>query len=601
MCLMLQPTFRSPRPAQAVRRYRAHAGELGWSRGENLLPIELAIDADRNGTIASGETASQAKPLRFWINNDSDMDANQESIGTIENSDDGSINTIRDLEDMQLLKVDLPSDFYPKIQDGTYKVGFKWTDTSGGTPAVKVFRTSADISDFSYLTSVTKAQAQLTNPSTQISYGTIQGGAVTWLPATALFAPGPNPTTPSTQPHPFLLFEGHERGSGKLTMELQINGQQSDGPGVWLKLVDVKKMFDKAKGSPSSYPNPPEYTDQEPPRPAVGVDTEDMDEPFEAEPDEKNEAIILVHGWNMTDGDWRVFSSSFFKRLWWKGYKGRFYTFGWPTYNADDDVLGFIPDHYNKSEYVAWKYGPALKTFVNGIQKGTKNLAAHSMGNVVMASALKSGLAVNSYVAMQAALPAGCYDASAGANDFQDFIDTDQLEPTPDQANPDLGYRGLMAGVPTGNFHNFFSANDYALKTGTILGGSVSWEGNEISYKPNGWGNLYYDHDPAAVAGQRNPLWRAGNGPGGHVIARYATDHHEIMSFIARPRSEALGAHVEDTAGFTGFNLVTEIPQYGFGRDRTEHSGQFQRPIQKTEVFYKMLLRKMGAQFNDDN
>jgi hypothetical protein len=122
-----------------------------------------------------------------------------------------------------------------------------------------------------------------------------------------------------------------------------------------------------------------------------------------------------------------------------------------------------------------------------------------------------------------------------------------------------------------------------------------------VSYKPNGWGNLYYDHDPTAAAGQRNPLWRSGNGPGGHVIARYATDHHEIMSFIARPRSEALCARDAETAGFTGFNLATEIPQYGFGRERSDHSGQFQRPIQKNEFFYKMLLRKMGAQFNDNN
>jgi hypothetical protein len=40
---------------------------------------------------------------------------------------------------------------------------------------------------------------------------------------------------------------------------------------------------------------------------------------------------------------------------------------------------------------------------------------------------------------------------------------------------------------------------------------------------------------------------------------------------------------------------------YPFRDVRTEHSGQFQRPIQKTEFFYNKLLQKMGVQFNDDN
>jgi hypothetical protein len=145
--------------------------------------------------------------------------------------------------------------------------------------------------------------------------------------------------------------------------------------------------------------------------------------------------------------------------------------------------------------------------------------------------------------------------------------------------------------------------NDYALKTGTILGESVSWEENEISYKPNAYGLKMYRFHPSVTASERCEFGTVGDStntpPWTH--GRYITDHHEIMSFIARPRSEALGARAEDTAGFTGFNLATEIPEYGFGTTRTEHSGQFQRPIQKTEAFYKMLLRKMGAQFNDDD
>ena len=46
MAVMLQPTFLRPRYALAMRRYRAHTGELDRSRGENLLPVEIR-DGDR--------------------------------------------------------------------------------------------------------------------------------------------------------------------------------------------------------------------------------------------------------------------------------------------------------------------------------------------------------------------------------------------------------------------------------------------------------------------------------------------------------------------------------------------------------------------------
>jgi len=38
--------------------------------------------------------------------------------------------------------------------------------------------------------------------------------------------------------------------------------------------------------------------------------------------------------------------------------------------------------------------------------------------------------------------------------------------------------------------------------------------------------------------------------------------------------------------------------RYPFGKDRTEHSGQFQRPVQKTHKFFNTLLQRIGVQFN---
>jgi hypothetical protein len=50
--------------------------------------------------------------------------------------------------------------------------------------------------------------------------------------------------------------------------------------------------------------------------------------------------------------------------------------------------------------------------------------------------------------------------------------------------------------------------------------------------------------------------------------------------------------------GFTNFDLKGSSLRYPFGRDRTEHSGQYQRPIQKTHFFFNKLLDSMDVGFN---
>ena len=565
-----------------------------------LLPVDIAIDANRDGTIASGESASQAKPLRFWINNDSDSGSNDsEKEGSQPDSRSNVIENLRDLEDFQLMKLQVPEFIFEKVVNEEAKIGLKWKNVTAGSPGVKIYKVHPDISSAKdYVWNLNKAQTEadpIGLSSYANAYATVGGGTVSWLYKDAL----QNWTT--NVQHPYLLFEGVSTGQGQLCLVFEINGIVVEGPGVWLKLMDVEQMFESAQGTVNGalatagiYPNPPAYLSQQPPQPSVGFSRIYWPSrgQFEQDPDETNEAIIQVHGWNMTDPDRRTFSESFFKRLWWKGYKGRFATFAWPTYNSDDDTFGFIPAHYNKSEYVAWKFGPALKAYVNDISKGSKHVAAHSMGNVVMASALRSGLAVASYVAMEAALPAGCYDDAT--NNYAPFLTEEQIRPTPDAANPDMGYRQMMVGI-NGNFHNFYSANDFALKTGTTVivafTKRTNWEANQTEHKPNNLLRYSYTSVPPIPVVAKNRI-------GSYYVndGRDVLDHHEIMSFIARPHSEALGART--ATGFSGFNMANQSLRYPFGMDRTEHSGQYQRPIQKTHKFYNTLLQRMNVGFN---
>ncbi len=563
---------------------------------EKLLPCDMAADTNRDGSVELGESGTQQAPLRFWINNDFDrLNNDSESEGTAADNSNAVIENARELEDFNLLKIKLDYELLTLMATGEVKVGFKWTNTTG-TPGVNLFKAARQIVDAKdYLNSLETAELQLSG-DTAGAKASVTPGSTAWLANDAFKLLG---TPPGTQ-QAIMLFEGTSTGKGKLCLVIKYKtALEVVGPGVWLDLVDVHAMIENAMSTPESFPNPPNFDTTEPPQPSVGFSRFNWSGhgAFQPAQDETNEAIVLVHGWNMTDQDRRTFAASFYKRLWWKGYKGRFCTFAWPTYNEKDDFLWKIPDHYNPSEYVGWKCGPAFAAYCATIGKASLNVAAHSMGNIVMASALKSGLTVSSYVAMQAAIPAGCYDASAAANSYRKFTLREESDPTPDLASPDRGYRGLMSGY-SGRFFNFFNAGDYALATGMVGPIEGNWEANQLSWKPNTWPLRKYRYLPDNPLSQRCE-WGIALSPSnqpGWTHYRWVTDPHETMSFIARPRSKALGTLT--TNGFQGVDLLGEIPKYPFGRDRSEHSGQFQRPVQKTSVFYDNLLESLNVGYN---
>ena len=104
----------------------------------------------------------------------------------------------------------------------------------------------------------------------------------------------------------------------------------------------------------------------------------------------------------------------------------------------------------------------------------------------------------------QGAAPAGCYDTSESINSYADFLVAETHNPTPD-ATDDLGYRGYLTTLNVrGSVVSFYNTVDFALKTG--LGQHASWEGNELSFKPNWFVGRHYEYDRNASIGQRCKL-----------------------------------------------------------------------------------------------
>jgi hypothetical protein len=204
------------------------------------------------------------------------------------------------------------------------------------------------------------------------------------------------------------------------------------------------------------------------------------------------------------------------------------------------------------------------------------------MGNIVAGSALNRGMTLTRYFLMEAAVPSGCYNDSV--NNYSLFAAAETSKPTPDTTS-NLGYRlylqNAVNSAHVAKVVNLYNELDFALFTGSTFPiGSTNWEQNQLDYKPDdppGIGQYHYD--PSQPAGQRAKLTYI-------TGERYITDVNESMAYVARPRSKAIGAEPNSSSVFPSLNLQN----YGFGRDRTDHSGQFNRPTQQLNSFYKSIF-----------
>ncbi len=308
-----------------------------------------------------------------------------------------------------------------------------------------------------------------------------------------------------------------------------------------------------------------------------------------------HERQIWLIGQGSASENWQTDSETVFKRLSHKGFKGRFATFKWLALTS---ALSF---NFNESEYRAWKCGRGLAQFLGSFPPYySKNLYSFSQGAVVCGAALTTyGASVRNYVISQGALPAGCYDPSQSVNSYQDFIEEDKVNPTPDYSN-DLGYRNYLSGLNvTGQVSSFFNIRDYALKTGNFFGLDANWEANQLDYKPNTFSassrTYAYDSGPPSSPfpiGQRCFLRKLNFA----LEERRLSDAHESMSFVARPRSEAVGARAQvgGKINTVPFNVGPDTAS-NFRDGQSDHGGQFSRRIQQTQDYYLQLGIRLGV------
>lgn len=546
----------------------------------SLLPVEVAVDADRDGEITfdQKDKTTAEKPFRFWINNDQDNVEADEPIlvETPDSFDSDTIQTKRDLEDFCRLKLHVGLT-NQTLRDGDFQIGLMFRGSSGATPGIRIWKNQSNDGNLDYLKDHNAAAAQIALGAFE-KFPPLQ---VTLIPKAYWES-----RTDSTA---HLIFEGTSRGKGELVVTIhdKHGAKLGEGPGVWMDLLDVREMYQRARIANEAEQIPSPTTNPTPPAQTWNWDPWNW--PYSEDPQATEKTAIFVHGWRLKYMDYMNWSDTSYKRLWHQGFKGKFYSFRWATFSGDNNGLPYGYDEniegtafppggttYNASEYRAWLCGPTLASFVNQLPNaGNRSLFAHSMGNVISGAALRSGMSIQRYAMCNAAMAAMAYDPDPILRNVDNIftpVTIPELRDTPDtdpdpaiRANYGLENKFNLPGNPT--VFNFGLPDDSALG---------SWSANNLFFKPNNQ-YLYTENSilqPFPLVYQATPV----------SSFRSVTAVPEAMGYVTKSRTRAAGADLRTSGKIAAGN---KIDMRNWFNDT--HSAQWRWSNHSTELFWKEL------------
>lgn len=579
-----------------------------------LLPIDLAIDANRDGTIDQGETASEDRPFRFWLNDDHDiehsvdMDGITAGIGQEDifdgnkDGDDNQIKCARDLEDFSRLHMDVSS-FIQQLKSGEISAGLSFTEVTGA-PAIKVFRAQESDGGMRFLLKHTISEAQIAETKYNTSLGTVTESNHFRLPQD-FWSDG------TGKAH--FIFEAVGEGKGNLQIALYKNSQfMGSAASVWMDLVPIKKMYQRWNAGEVTASGV--HSDVWPKRTA-DLDSDSSEPSGNPTADAEKDFILFVHGWNMTQQEKRSFAETAYKRLWQIGYKGRFGSFFWPTFYATTIFEKIDPRNFDGSEHRAWESSDALLGLMTKLSQkypGRLHVIAHSMGNVVTSEALHKapGIVAKNYISSQAALAADVFKlnpdvtsqwATVLAHTFTGYgIAVPGARPvsTPNvyayyytngrdddyrrQQYPEMGEPFMQGVGGAEKWHNFLNPYDWALG---------AWIYNQ-SQKPNGNGMLPgNNYEYAPVFGGTWGFKKSNFGINNDRYLYTPEDTYEIFCYCAQARSNATGRQSGVGGPFTA-----QVNFAAFDDKHPGHSAQFLYSIARRWDYWDEVLKSCAIQ-----
>lgn len=579
----------------------------GKQHGVMLVPVDIAVDANRDGVIKfagnfsdpstdgkPADTTTEAEPFRFWLNDDDDRGEVDHPGSSTKDSADNEINSIRDLEDFTRLHLYIGG-LQEAVVDGTLQVGLEWKKISAGSPSIKAYRAEEPSGGLKYITNENgdgtgnqySATLQQATPF-KIALGTVDRNGGLKFPASFWQSTASGiPAFSKDHSTRYLIFEGVTAGKGQLVLTFWKDGKKiGESGGVWIDLKNIKEMYVRGKGAPE--------TNQGHPWDNPRLETSYVQDPngfaFEKPVDEEKTVLVFVHGihppfTNTNDaylGNINVAETTF-KRLWQCGYKGRFAIYKWPALTPADysiltswNLTNIIQSDFNESEWRGYQYGKGLYNFVaDQPMDYQRHIFSHSQGNAVVAAAFCDyAMPAKTWIVTQGAIPISCYDS-----DISHYT-INYSSPSPDTAQ-EGGYRGWLDQAVSARVVNFYNEQDRV--TGAV------WEANHSMVKPNRRDLGLYTFQYRIVSGQRKvEKYLLGGDP--TLWSRDVTELEESMSMLVQSRSRAI-AHGPNVHGEVDESIDLHN-EFGFDN---EHGSQWERDIQNgVWGYYKRLLDEIN-------
>jgi hypothetical protein len=404
-----------------------HATNFTPGKKALLQPISIAVDANRDGMIDEADWGKVTKqnPWRFWNNDDHDIGDTGGSDIPHETQEDfcnTSITSMRDLIDYfparleirNLLQI-LPEDQY------TYWLSYDPVHFMQA-PGYSGFRSP-------FLKVAWNPEAVAEPDGTSLNSGAWQkdlAKASILLGKNLYFVnPYASGGTETSIRIPSAMLQAAKAGNGLIWLSSGHASKTSSGPlqiivkdssnqvaafcSLPLSISSVEDMLRLKYVTPGAADltqadipgNPPNWPDAE----------------------RNGKHFVFVHGYNVNESQSKGWATEVFKRMFWSGSNARFSAFAWngsQSQTADLPIVGHITPDYQVNLEHAFGTAKSFKQFLDRLE-GEKTVAAHSMGNIVVGSAMHDwGARPANYLMVNSAAAKECYDPQEADDAVQD-------------------------------------------------------------------------------------------------------------------------------------------------------------------------------------
>jgi hypothetical protein len=388
---------RLPRLRREIARPRARSS--AGRRDLNLLPVDIVPDFNRDGVIDNKDRGkvTEDKPWRWWLNDDNDTGdlSNEDTpLGVNNSNNDSALGSTRidglcDLPDFfplffdikTLLEVLPPESHQYHLKQEGAAVNFAYTDLKPDEAGK--FLTDPDTTDalktertyIVFANGATQLSTEFLNKIKNDGKGVllVEGGVVSDKP---------------------LLLQVFKDGQKLTEFPFHMN---IDGVEKMYRWINVRAAAGQAENRATNTDEPENYPDQE----------------------TNGKMFIFIHGYSVNEAQSRGWAAEGFKRMYQTGSRAMYTGVSWhgdssQLWTALPPPLSGQALDYWENVTNAFKSSEALATAVNGLPGSTKVSAAHSLGNMLVSSAIKDhGLAVSKHFLFDAAVAIETYDPTA--------------------------------------------------------------------------------------------------------------------------------------------------------------------------------------------